>query len=48
MDQARNLLNLHTDFNSDMFASMDQLLRYKYNRDIFEVLETRVMCRSKL
>jgi len=27
MDQARNLLNLHTDFNSDMFASMDQLLR---------------------
>ena len=46
MDQARNLLNLHTDFNSDMFASMDQLLRY--NRDIFEVLETMIMCRVKL
>jgi len=27
IDQARKMLNLHSDFNSDMFASMDELLR---------------------
>ena len=27
MDQARKLLSLHSDFSSDMFLSMDELLR---------------------
>lgn len=27
MDQARNMLNLHSDYASDMFASMDELMR---------------------